>query len=252
MINKRSKSFLSKNSYSKINKTFSNFKENSNETLEKMNDEFFHINNYLKELNSKIDNHCLYQKEKENFNFLKKENIKMLADVSIMKDDIKDLILKFKNINDKINQIQKQNEIIKNQNNNLINFIELQNKNNQTENLFTNDSFNFNNLNNNNNNKINNINPQIISNLSVFNNNNNNNNLQSKNLNLNTFSDFSNNILNTNNFSNNYNEIENSNENKINFENGFNLTELNNNINSIIHKNNNNIEKRFLIPKKTD
>ena len=206
-----------------------NFKENSNETLEKMNDEFFHINNYLKELNLQIDNNCLYQKEKENFNFLKKENIKMLSDVSIMKDDIKDLILKFKNLNDKINEMQKQNEIIKNQNKNLINFIE-NNKNNQTENFITNESFNFN------------KNNQIISNLSVF------NNFQSKNLNLNTYSDFSNNILNTNNFINNY---ENENENK-NFENkNFNLIELNNNINSILHKNNNNNnnEKRFLIKK---
>ena len=204
-----------------------NFKENSNETLEKMNDEFFHINNYLKELNLQIDNNCLYQKEKENFNFLKKENIKMLSDVSIMKDDIKDLILKFKNLNDKINEMQKQNEIIKNQNKNLINFIE-NNKNNQTENFITNESFNFN------------KNNQIISNLSVF------NNFQSKNLNLNTYSDFSNNILNTNNFINNY---ENENENK-NFENkNFNLIELNNKINSIIHKNNNNNEKRFLIKK---
>ena len=215
------------------NRSKSNFSKNSNETLEKMNDEFFHINNYLKELNLQIDNNCLYQKEKENFNFLKKENIKMLSDVSIMKDDIKDLILKFKNLNDKINEMQKQNEIIKNQNNNLINFIENQNKNNQTENFITNESFNFNNKNN-----------QIISNLSVF------NNLQSKNLNLNTYSDFSNNILNTNNFINNYE----SNENK-NLENNFNLTELNNNINSIIHKNNNNNnnnnnnEKRFLIKK---
>jgi hypothetical protein len=104
------------------NRSKSNFSKNSNETLEKMNDEFFHINNYLKELNLQIDNNCLYQKEKENFNFLKKENIKMLSDVSIMKDDIKDLILKFKNLNDKINEMQKQNEIIKNQNNNLINF----------------------------------------------------------------------------------------------------------------------------------
>ena len=152
-----------------------NFKENSNETLEKMNDEFFHINNYLKELNLKIDNNCLYQKEKENFNFLKKENIKMLSDVSIMKDDIKDLILKFKNLNDKINEMQKQNEIIKNQNKNLINFIE-NNKNNQTENFITNESFNFN------------KNNQIISNLSVF------NNFQSKNLNLNNYKDFINNI----------------------------------------------------------
>ena len=211
------------------NRSKSNFSKNSNETLEKMNDEFFHINNYLKELNLQIDNNCLYQKEKENFNFLKKENIKMLSDVSIMKDDIKDLILKFKNLNDKINEMQKQNEIIKNQNNNLINFIENQNKNNQTENFITNESFNFNNKNN-----------QIISNLSVF------NNLQSKNLNLNTYSDFSNNILNTNNFINNY---ENENENK-NFENkNFNLIELNNNINSILHKNNNNNEKRFLIKK---
>ncbi len=211
------------------NRSKSNFSKNSNETLEKMNDEFFHINNYLKELNLQIDNNCLYQKEKENFNFLKKENIKMLSDVSIMKDDIKDLILKFKNLNDKINEMQKQNEIIKNQNNNLINFIENQNKNNQTENFITNESFNFNNKNN-----------QIISNLSVF------NNLQSKNLNLNTYSDFSNNILNTNNFINNYE----SNENK-NLENNFNLNELNNNINSIIHKNNNNNnnEKRFLIKK---
>ena len=196
------------------NRSKSNFSKNSNETLEKMNDEFFHINNYLKELNLQIDNNCLYQKEKENFNFLKKENIKMLSDVSIMKDDIKDLILKFKNLNDKINEMQKQNEIIKNQNNNLINFIENQNKNNQTENFITNESFNFNN--------------------------------KSKNLNLNTYSDFSNNILNTNNFINNYE----SNENK-NLENNFNLTELNNNINSIIHKNNNNNnnEKRFLIKK---
>ena len=200
------------------NRSKSNFSKNSNETLEKMNDEFFHINNYLKELNLQIDNNCLYQKEKENFNFLKKENIKMLSDVSIMKDDIKDLILKFKNLNDKINEMQKQNEIIKNQNKNLINFIE-NNKNNQTENFITNESFNFN------------KNNQIISNLSVF------NNFQSKNLNLNTYSDFSNNILNTNNFINNY---ENENENK-NFENkNFNLIELNNKINSIIHKNNNN------------
>ena len=214
------------------NRSKSNFSKNSNETLEKMNDEFFHINNYLKELNLQIDNNCLYQKEKENFNFLKKENIKMLSDVSIMKDDIKDLILKFKNLNDKINEMQKQNEIIKNQNKNLINFIE-NNKNNQTENFITNESFNFNNNNNNKNN-------QIISNLSVF------NNFQSKNLNLNTYSDFSNNILNTNNFINNY---ENENENK-NFENkNFNLIELNNNINSILHKNNNNNEKRFLIKK---
>ena len=216
------------NNKNKSKSNFSkNFKENSNETLEKMNDEFFHINNYLKELNLQIDNNCLYQKEKENFNFLKKENIKMLSDVSIMKDDIKDLILKFKNLNDKINEMQKQNEIIKNQNKNLINFIE-NNKNNQTENFITNESFNFN------------KNNQIISNLSVF------NNFQSKNLNLNTYSDFSNNILNTNNFINNY---ENENENK-NFENkNFNLIELNNNINSILHKNNNNNEKRFLIKK---
>ncbi len=144
------------------NRSKSNFSKNSNETLEKMNDEFFHINNYLKELNLQIDNNCLYQKEKENFNFLKKENIKMLSDVSIMKDDIKDLILKFKNLNDKINEMQKQNEIIKNQNNNLINFIENQNKNNQTENFITNESFNFNN-NNNKNNQIEKKNSKNIS-----------------------------------------------------------------------------------------
>ena len=129
--------------------------------LNKLTTEVEHIKNYCNELQRQFDNHCLIKNEKKEFENIKKENIKLTAEVSILKDDVADLMKKFNLINNKIDSITQENNNLKMQNKNLLNFLSIisNNSNNGIRRLkslnmnqFTNSSL----LNINNNNNINN------------------------------------------------------------------------------------------------
>ena len=136
--------------------------------INKLTQEVEHIKNYCKELQRQFDNHCMIKNEKKEFDNIKKENIKLSAEVSILKDDVAELMKKFNLINNKIDSMQQENNNLKMQNKNLLNFISIMSNNSQNGikrlksfnmNQFSNNSL----LNINNNNNIN-YNQDLFSN----------------------------------------------------------------------------------------
>ena len=228
--------------------------------LNKLTQEVEHIKNYCNELQRQFDNHCMIKNEKKEFDNIKKENIKLTAEVSILKDDVAELMKKFNIINNKIDSMQQENNNLKMQNKNLLNFISIMSNSNNGINKLK--SFNMNQLNNNSllniNNNITNNNQDLFSNNSNNESMNiinliNNNKINSSNNNINnngskSFIDMdinNNNIRRNSNIkSNNINSNSNVNSNNINF-----MTKTNYNFNSNYNNNLNSDQIDFSISK---
>ena len=140
--------------------------------INKLTQEVEHIKNYCIELKRQFDNHCMIKNEKKEFDNIKKENIKLTAEVSILKDDVAELMKKFSLINNKIDYMLQENNNLKNQNKNLLNFISIM-SNNSINGIKQLKSLNMNMNQNNNNNSLLNI-KNNINNQDLYSNNSNN------------------------------------------------------------------------------
>ena len=233
---------------------------------QKFQEELSHIKNFVEQLQLELKKHCLLSNEKEEFERIKKENIKLTSDVNILKDDVNDLMKKFQFVNDRINKLQGENEMLKEQNKYLLNFINQQNniENEEIEEKIPNQNLFFNNFNSTNDMMFSNTIPQQsnnnkfgeqISEMSVFNNlntnsnhlNNNNSQNELKPLN-NYYSNYNNNKFNYNgNTNSNYSpSINNTNSNVTDLSA---LTQMNYNLTHQPYKNSSPERKRYLIPK---
>ena len=211
--------------------------------LGKLSEEVEHIKNYCNELQRQFDNHCLIKNEKKEFENIKKENIKLTAEVSILKDDVADLMKKFSLINNKIDSMQQENNSLRMQNKNLLNFISIMNNSSNGElkkfKTFNMDQISNNsllNINNNYNNKDN------TNNKDLFSDNNNNESMNIINLiNNNKSNNRSNSYMDLNSNNNlKRNPNVNSINNNINVNNSKNISYMNN-TNYNFHNNNNNL-----------
>ena len=211
--------------------------------LGKLSEEVEHIKNYCNELQRQFDNHCLIKNEKKEFENIKKENIKLTAEVSILKDDVADLMKKFSLINNKIDSMQQENNSLRMQNKNLLNFISIMNNSSNGElkkfKTFNMDQISNNsllNINNNYNNKDN------TNNKDLFSDNNNNESMNIINLiNNNKRNNRSNSYMDLNSNNNlKRNSNVNSINNNINVNNSKNISYMNN-TNYNFHNNNNNL-----------
>ena len=210
--------------------------------LGKLTEEVEHIKNYCNELQRQFDNHCLIKNEKKEFENIKKENIKLTAEVSILKDDVAELMKKFSLINNKIDSMQQENNSLRMQNKNLLNFISIMN-NSSSGGLKKFKNFNMDqtsnnsllNINNNYNNKDN------TNNKDLFSDNNNNESMNIINLINNKSNNRSNTYIDLN--SNNLKRNSNSNVNSVNNNNSNNSNKnisYMSNTNYKFHNNNNN------------
>ena len=188
--------------------------------INKLAEEIEHIKNYCNELQRQFNNHCIIKNERKEFDNIKKENIKLTAEVSILKDDVAELMKKFSLINNKIDNIQQENNNLKIQNKHLLDFISIMNNSNNNLDIKRLKSFNMNSNNNNSKNLFsNNSNNESMNIINLINNNNTNietndkliKNSSSKILNNNS------NYLSNTNYNFNYNKNNNFNSEKIDF-----------------------------------
>ena len=188
--------------------------------INKLTEEVEHIKNYCNELQRQFNNHCIIKNERKEFDNIKKENIKLTAEVSILKDDVAELMKKFSLINNKIDNIQQENNNLKIQNKHLLDFISIMNSSNNNLDIKRLKSFNMNSNNNNSKNLFsNNSNNESMNIINLINNNNTNietndkliKNSSSKILNNNS------NYLSNTNYNFNYNKNNNFNSEKIDF-----------------------------------
>ena len=188
--------------------------------INKLTEEVEHIKNYCNELQRQFNNHCIIKNERKEFDNIKKENIKLTAEVSILKDDVAELMKKFSLINNKIDNIQQENNNLKIQNKHLLDFISIMNNSNNNLDIKRLKSFNMNSNNNNSKNLFsNNSNNESMNIINLINNNNTNietndkliKNSSSKILNNNS------NYLSNTNYNFNYNKNNNFNSEKIDF-----------------------------------
>lgn len=131
------------NSNSK-SKSKSPIQANKDKVIEQFKEEIKHIRSYCDNLEKEFKKHCLLSNEKKEFDYLKKENIKLIADVNILKEDVMDLLKKYQLISNKINHLEKENDVLKSQNQTLLNFISQQasSKHNNNNNINTNNNCN--------------------------------------------------------------------------------------------------------------
>ena len=196
--------------------------------INKLTQEVQHIKNYCNELQRQFDNHCLIKNEKKEFENIKKENIKLTAEVSILKDDVAELMKKYGNINNKIESMQQENNNLKIQNKNLLNFISIMSNSTSTNGINKLKNFNITSLTNqelSNNNKNQNNNNESMNIINLINNNKNSLINESRAMNnINTNTNNKNDIYNISNNLNNFDKL----NFNINNNNNFNLNNLNN------------------------
>ena len=196
--------------------------------INKLTQEVQHIKNYCNELQRQFDNHCLIKNEKKEFENIKKENIKLTAEVSILKDDVAELMKKYGNINNKIESMQQENNNLKIQNKNLLNFISIMSNSTSTNGINKLKNFNITSLTNQeliNNNKNQNNNNESMNIINLINNNKNSLINESRAMNnINTNTNNKNDIYNISNNLNNFDKL----NFNINNNNNFNLNNLNN------------------------
>ena len=195
--------------------------------INKLTQEVQHIKNYCNELQRQFDNHCLIKNEKKEFENIKKENIKLTAEVSILKDDVAELMKKYGNINNKIESMQQENNNLKIQNKNLLNFISIMSNSTSTNGINKLKNFNITSLTNQeliNNNKNQNNNNESMNIINLINNNKNSLINESRAMNnINTNTNNKNDIYNISNNLNNFDKL----NFNINNNNNFNLNNLN-------------------------
>ena len=177
------KSSVNSNRYTSTSKS-----PNKDIIYQKFNDELKHIKSYCETIDRELKNHCLLSNERKEFENIKKENIKLIADVGILKEDMIDIMKKYQQLSERMVKLEGENEQLRIQNKKLIAFISMMNNNNNRSmvNNSNNDLVFSNNTNNEQfsqiksiNNNIDNLNRMMneqITEMSAFNNNTNSNN----------------------------------------------------------------------------
>ena len=177
------KSSMNSNRYTSTSKS-----PNKDIIYQKFNDELKHIRSYCETIERELKNHCLLSNERKEFENIKKENIKLIADVGILKEDMIDIMKKYQQLSERMVKLEGENEQLRLQNKKLIAFISMMNNNNNRSmvNNSNNELVFSNNTNNEQfsqiksiNNNIDNLNRMMneqITEMSAFNNNTNSNN----------------------------------------------------------------------------
>lgn len=114
------------------------------EAIRVLSEEIKHIKSYYEELNQKVRELCILNKQKKEFDQIKKENIKLIADVSILKEDMLDLMKCYQKLSHIISTLQVDNENLKQQNKNLLAYISNGNDNEVIRQLENNSNMLFN------------------------------------------------------------------------------------------------------------
>ena len=97
---------------------------NHSDPVKILSEELKHIKAFCEELKGSLHKNCLIENDKKAFDRMKNENIKMIADVNILKEDIKEINKNYNDLCQRINKIEEDNKNIRQFNKNLIKFIE--------------------------------------------------------------------------------------------------------------------------------
>lgn len=99
------------------------------DNIKNIYEEIEHVKEYTKDIKKSIEQNCIMENEKKNFDKMKNEFIKLNADVNIMKEDMKEVMGSLHNILKRINFLEDENKNLRQHNKNLVKFV--QNRNNK-------------------------------------------------------------------------------------------------------------------------
>ena len=102
--------------------------------IKNFTEELERIKSVCKELKKSLEENCIMENEKKTFDKMKNEYIKITSDVGIIKEDIKEILLNYGNLNKRLNYLEEENTNLRNHNKNLIKL--MQNKNDFNNNLY--------------------------------------------------------------------------------------------------------------------
>lgn len=93
------------------------------DSVKMLGDEVQHIKDFCLNLKRTVEENCILENEKKNFEKIKNENIKINADLTIMKEDIKEILGNYHNLVKRVNFLEEENANLRKHNKNLVRFI---------------------------------------------------------------------------------------------------------------------------------
>jgi predicted nuclease with TOPRIM domain len=88
-----------------------------------LKEEIEHIKNFCKDIKKTQEENCIMQNEKKCFDKMKNENIKLNADINIIKEDIKEILTNMHNLNKRVILMEEENKNLRVHNKNLVKYI---------------------------------------------------------------------------------------------------------------------------------
>ena len=83
-----------------------------------------HLKKFCKDLKTSHVENCIMENEKKNFDKIKNDHIKLHADMSILKEDIKEILTNYQQIAKRVNFLEEENKNLRQHNKNLVKFIQ--------------------------------------------------------------------------------------------------------------------------------
>lgn len=130
------------NSYLKEKETSLNANKLSYNHIKNFTEELERIKNFCREIKKAQEENCIMENEKKTFDKMKNEYIKLSADLSIMKEDIKEILSNYHALLKRVNYIEEENKNLRSHNKNLVKLI--QQRNNNINNNFPNEFYDLN------------------------------------------------------------------------------------------------------------
>jgi len=93
------------------------------EVIKSLIDEIEHLKDFCKDLKRSQEENCIMQNERNIFDKIKNEHIKLNADTNIMKEDIKEILGNYHNLMKRVAILEDENKNLRAHNKNLVRFV---------------------------------------------------------------------------------------------------------------------------------
>jgi hypothetical protein len=93
------------------------------DNMKSLMDEIEHLKRYCKDLKGTMEENCIMGNERKNFEKMKNEHIKLIADFNIVKEDMQEMLTNYHNLSKRMSILEEENRHLRTHNKNLVKYV---------------------------------------------------------------------------------------------------------------------------------
>jgi hypothetical protein len=93
------------------------------DNMKSLMEEIEHLKSYSRDLKQTMEENCIMGSERKNFEKIKNEHIKLIADFNIVKEDMQEMLTSYHNLSKRMTLLEEENRSLRAHNKNLVNFV---------------------------------------------------------------------------------------------------------------------------------